>query len=267
MKSVVLKSALGVSCFLVASLSVSILAAQAEPDDSKEVLRVLAYRSPGFFTVDDEGPAGVEYELLQYYADRHERELEIVWVEEFEDLIPRLLAGDGDLISATMTITPQRKRVIDFTTSYFPVQVRLVTRTDRPLADLSELEGERVGAVKGTTGEHALVSIAGTVVETNEALRELLERVVSGDLRAVATDTSIAFFYFLQMPQLDFGPELSEEQEYAFAVALGNEELRDSLSRHIKDLKLSRIFFRVLEKNLGTRAVTIVRAGKETAAE
>ena len=161
MKAFVQTSILVVLCLFWLSGPTPV-AAQASAGASKEPLRVLAYSSPGFFQQGESGPTGIEYDLLRYYADSTERVLEIIWVEQFQDLIPRLIAGDGDLISATMTITPKRQRVIDFTASYFPVQIRLVTREDRPITDLAQLDGETVGAVKGTTGEQALIAIPGT---------------------------------------------------------------------------------------------------------
>ena len=240
----------------------TLIVAQTTQVDSMEPLRVLAYNSRGFFCQGESGPSGVEYDLLRYYADRNGRTLEVIWVDQFEDLIPRLIAGDGDLISATMTITSKRQRIIDFTTSYFPVQIRLITREDRPITDLAQLNDETVAAIKGTTGEKALIKIPGTNVVTGEVLMEILEKVLTGEIRAVATDTSMAFAYFLEMPGLDFGPALSEEQNYGFGIALGNEDLRESLNRHIRELKLSKIYYRLLEDNLGVKAVSIVRAGK-----
>ena len=39
--------------------------------------------------------------------------------------------------------------------------------------------------------------------------------------------------------------------------------LRDSLSEHIKRLKSSRIYFRLLERHLGSRAVEIIQTARQ----
>src|SRR5688500_15587845 len=69
-------------------------------------LRVLAYETRPFFHRDGGKPAGFEYELLDYYARSKGRPLQLVWVADFEQVLPRLLKGEGDVAAATLTATP-----------------------------------------------------------------------------------------------------------------------------------------------------------------
>ncbi|MCP4592828.1 MAG: transporter substrate-binding domain-containing protein, partial [bacterium] len=93
-------------------------------------LRVLAYDLEPFFYVDAAGdPGGLEYEILHAFATRHGLELRIIWVAEFQELIPKLRGGEGDMISAGMTITEKRREIVDFSASYFPNRVVTVVST------------------------------------------------------------------------------------------------------------------------------------------
>ena len=57
----------------------------------------------------------IELALAEAYAARQGLEAVFVYVESREDLIPDLLAGNGDLIAANLTVTPARKNLVAFT--------------------------------------------------------------------------------------------------------------------------------------------------------
>jgi ABC-type amino acid transport substrate-binding protein len=88
--------------------------------------------------------------------------------------------------------------------------------------------------------------------------------LASGEVRALATDStdSSAFWLLEEFPSLKVGLALTEEQQYGFAVAKDS-PLRQALSVHIKQLKASGIYFRLLDSHLGAKAVEIVETGKQ----
>ena len=89
----------------------------------------------------------------------------------------------------------------------------------------------------------------------------MFEMVASGEVRALATDSS-SFWLLEEFPSLKAGLALTEEQQYGFAVAKGS-PLRQAVSAHIEQLKASGIYFRLLEKHLGAQAAEIVKTGKQ----
>jgi len=82
-----------------------------------EPLRVLADESAPFFYLDNDEPAGLEYEILKYFADAEGRELELHWLEDFPAFVSMLERGEVDVAAATLTITPKRLEQIDFSES------------------------------------------------------------------------------------------------------------------------------------------------------
>ena len=70
--------------------------------------------------IDDEGEVdGFERELGDELCRR--ADLECTWVtNEWDSIIPNLVAGDYDTILAGMSITDERDEVIDFTQPYIP---------------------------------------------------------------------------------------------------------------------------------------------------
>ena len=73
--------------------------------------------------------------------------------QDWEGLIPSLLANKYDAIVASMTITAERKQVVDFTEHYYTTPLSLVVPKDSLIADLSpaSLNGKSLGAQASTT--------------------------------------------------------------------------------------------------------------------
>jgi polar amino acid transport system substrate-binding protein len=231
------------------------------PASSAETLRILANDTEPFFYLEDGEPAGLEYEILRYFAESREQDLEIIWVERFSEILPMLERGEGDIAAATLTITQERLERFDFSESYFPVRVMLVERDGESAEDLESLSGSSLATIRGATYEKLLSAIPGVKLIYAESEKEMFDWVVSGKARALATDSAVAFRFLEEFDTLTLGLSLTEEQQYGFAVA-NESPLGKALSENINQLKASGIYFRLLERHLGSKAVEVVKAGK-----
>jgi ABC-type amino acid transport substrate-binding protein len=107
-----------------------------------------------------------------------------------------------------------------------------------------------------------LYEIRGVEIVHAGSQEEMFEWVASGKARALATDSPIAFRLLLEHDGLELGLPLTPEQHFGFAVAKGS-PLGVSLSEHIKRLKSSGIYFRLLERYLGAKAVEIIQTARK----
>ncbi|MDX1632879.1 MAG: transporter substrate-binding domain-containing protein [Thermoanaerobaculia bacterium] len=237
-------------------LSLIPLGAQGQP------LRVLAYETSPFFFLEEGEPAGLEYEILDYFAKAEGGELDIVWMEDFDEILPTIAGAEADLAAATITVTPERDTRVDFSTSYFPVRVVLVEPESRRTGTLEELRGETLATMTGTTYEDLLQDVPEAGFVYGDTERELFELVSSGQARALAVDSAVAFTLVPEFPSLQITLPLSEEQHYAFATPEGS-PLAGELSRHIRRMKQSRIYYRLLEKYFGEEAREAVMSAKD----
>lgn len=229
-----------------------------------EPLKVLAYETDGFFFRDADGaPRGFEHDILEYYARSKSRPLEIEWVQSFDRILEAMRSGDADVAAATVTITPERERVMDFSGSYFPVRVMLVAPIGRGTTALEDLRGARLATIRGTTLEKILAPIPDVELVFVEGQRELFEAVASGRADATAVDSAVAFMLLPDFPALELGIPLSEQQHYGFAVPEGS-PLAKELEAHITQLKEAGFYYRLLEKYLGAEAVRTVKLARET---
>lgn len=224
-------------------------------------LRILSYKTYPFFYVENGKPTGFEYELLRLFAQGHQRELEVRWIEVWDDIIPMLERGEGDILAATCTVTPEREARVDFSEPYFPVRIVLVEPRGQHTANLRSLRGMTVATIKGTTYEKVLLAIPEVKFEYAESERALFELVAAGKAQALAVDSPVAIVLLREFTKLEFGLPLSEEQHYGFAMAKGS-PLRQQLNELIRQLKISGTYYRLLEKYFGALAVEVVQAGK-----
>jgi polar amino acid transport system substrate-binding protein len=226
-----------------------------------ETLRVLALKSSPFFYEKEGKTTGIDYEMLDYFAKSRGATLQIEWADSFAGMLQRVEKGEVDLAAGSITITPERARRMDFTVPYFPVQVVLVERLSDDTRSLTDLVGQRVGAEARTTSEDALKAVPGIVIVTEGSLRENMRAIDRGEMRAAAADSTAIIPALDEFPSLKLGMALSAESGFGYALPKGS-PLTAPLSEHIKKLKESGIYFRLVTTHMGPRAGEIIRAAK-----
>ena len=97
--------------------------------------------------------AGVEVEMAKQiaaYAFGDPAKVEFTCVTS-ENRIPQLVAKKVDVLLATLGITPERQRVIDFTDNYNWGACDLLVFKDSPVTKLDDVKTRTVVMLKGTT--------------------------------------------------------------------------------------------------------------------
>jgi polar amino acid transport system substrate-binding protein len=151
-------------------------------------------------------PSQVEYRILSS-ADR----------------ISALQNNQVDIVVKTMSITCERKKLVNFSTVYLVANQRILAPRDSTISQASDLSGKRVCAVKGTTSLKRIQEIAPPpiviqVVTWADCLVALQQRQVD----AVSTDDSILAGLVAQDPYLHIvGPSMNEEP-YGIGINLAD---------------------------------------------
>lgn len=100
--------------------------------------------------IDDSGKvAGFEIQLGNEMCKRANIECEWV-VNEWDSMIPNLVAGNYDAIMAGMSITDERKQTIDFSPEYYPASPSKFAAASGAKFDFDNLSGVKIG-VQGAT--------------------------------------------------------------------------------------------------------------------
>jgi len=166
-------------------------------------------------------PSQVEYRILSS-ADR----------------ISALQNNQVDIVVKTMSITCERKKLVNFSTVYLVANQRILAPRDSAIMQASDLSGKRVCAVKGTTSLQRIQQINPPpiviqVVTWADCLVALQQRQVD----AVSTDDSILAGLVAQDPYLHIvGPSMNEEP-YGIGVNLENTGLVRFVNRTLERIR------------------------------
>ncbi len=154
------------------------------------VLRVLVSSDemPEVFSFKSDGLPGFERELVEGFTRTRKLELQIISVRNWDQIIPMLVKGQGDLIVGIVDTEARRKR-ISFTSEIYPVRHLVVTREPRPAVPSgAELRKLTVAVIPGTTWADAATE-AGVPAASQlpcADLHEALEAVRKEDATLLA---------------------------------------------------------------------------------
>jgi ABC-type amino acid transport substrate-binding protein len=206
----------------------------------KGTLIMLTYPHSRFFYYDkNRKPAGLDYDILSLFARKLNIELEVKVVENWQDLIPQLVAGKGDIIGAGMTRLQERMKKIDFSDGYFPTKVVLVTNTESTeINSIDDIKGKKVFSVPETSNFLTLKSIEGIEIDTTYfEPNKLLEIVSRGNARIAAVDLNDALVGQVLYRNIKIIEQISDIQEYGFGVTKNRTELLAQLNTFLKEIK------------------------------
>ena len=162
---------------------------------------------------------------------------------DWDGMIPALLEKKCDTIIASMSATPERRQVIDFTSKYYNVPNRFVGRADADLTDTPEgLSGKVIGVQRGTTW-NAFVEkyYPDAQIQLYATQDEAFLDLSAGRVDAVMADVLTLDVGFLKTPAGNgfamFGSDHLDPDIFgdglAFGVRKEDTELRDKLSAAI----------------------------------
>lgn len=139
--------------FAVAALATFGIAAGAASASAQDVVRIGTEGAypPYNFTDSDGNLVGFEIDLAKALCEEMGVTCEFV-AQDWDGIIPALLASRYDAIMAGMSITDERKEVVDFSRMYFTTPARFVAATDAGITDTSPeaLAGKVIGTQSAT---------------------------------------------------------------------------------------------------------------------
>jgi len=107
---------------------------------------------PPFNFMDAAGKLqGLDVDIANAVCAKMEVKCTIV-AQDWDGIIPGLQSGKYDAIVASMSITPEREKEIDFSDKYYSSKLSILTKSDNGIADASEksLAGKTIGAQSST---------------------------------------------------------------------------------------------------------------------
>ncbi|GAB2026877.1 ABC transporter substrate-binding protein/permease [Lactovum odontotermitis] len=198
---------------------------------------------------------GIDVDLLNAIA-KHEG-FTIKWNHVgFQPAVDAVQSGQADAMIAGMSITDARKKVFDFSTSYFSSNLTLaVSNADEAaVKSWADLKGKVLGAKTGTASYDYLSSHASTygfTVKTFIDATTLYASLRNGSVFAIMDDEPVLKYAIKQGQKFATPLAPIENGEYGFAVKKGtNTELIDMFNDGYAYLKSSGEYDKIVNKYL-----------------
>ena len=187
----------------------------------------------------------IEIEQAREMARQLGLELVVLRVSKFNELIPTLLAGKGDIIANNLLITDERQQRVEFSLPTAETRQVLVSAADTPeVVDGAKLAGKTLAVTAGTAFEVTATELAAQhpglkVVVSDDNYTDLLIEVAKGN-----TDFTIVDELVLELAQqfrddLKINRVLSEEQPLAWAIRPDSPELLTAINESVRLMRLT----------------------------
>jgi polar amino acid transport system substrate-binding protein len=196
---------------------------------------------------------GVEVELAKALGAQLNRE--IVFVEvPWKDQIEALNDGRTDIIMSSMSVTPARKYVVNFSKPYFLTgQMALVRREDKGLYALGfpyKLNGN-VGTLKATTGEFLVQrDFPKSPIKSYTSGEEAAKALIKKKINLLITDSTLVWYLAGTYANegLTAVPIVLSEETLAWAVRKSDEGLLTSVNEFVTKANQDGTFIKVLRR-------------------
>jgi membrane-bound lytic murein transglycosylase F len=216
------------------------------------------YNSTSYFIYRGQ-PMGYQYELLQELADYFGLQLEVIVSNDLNNSFNKLETGDVDLIAANLTVTKQRKQIMDFTIPHSQTRQVLVQKKPDNWENLDEksleaslirdqldLAGKTVYVQANSSHAVRLKNLSDeigeniNIVEANEEVEHLISLVASGEIDYTVSDENVAQVNQNYYQNIDVETPLSFHQNLAWAVRKNSGKLLTEINEWLAQFKETR---------------------------
>ena len=232
-----------------ATLALSLGAAQAEGTKIK-IGTEGAY--PPFNVLQADGSlTGFDIDIAKALCEEMGAECTFV-TQDWDGIIPALLAGKFDVIIASMSITEERRQIVDFTNKYYNTPPAIAVPKDSDITEATDagLAGRTIGAQSATThSNYAEQKLSSADLRLYPTPDEYKLDIVSGRIEAVIDDVVVLSKWLASedgacckiLDTLTPDPLINGEG-IGIAVRKGEDDLREAFNAAIKAIRANGVY-------------------------
>ncbi len=210
------------------------------------VIRMITRYNSNTYFLQNGIERGFEYELVKEFARKNDLSLEVVIVEQNDNPYDMLNRGDGDVIAANYTITPERKRFVNFSRPYNLVDQVVVysEQIEDPPETMEDLERRNItlSVRRNSSYFHRLMELKRqghdlrvNIVSDDKDTETLLYEVMQGKYEATVADDNIFMAANKYMAGLVQGPEIARNDTVAWAIRKNAGELEQKMNDFLRN--------------------------------
>ncbi len=199
----------------------------------------------------DNRPSGFGIDLVTAIGDKQGFRPNFI-PHDFTGMLEDLGKG-ADMAVSAISITDERRALVDFTNSHFESSQALLVPEGSTITTVNDLKGKKVAVPEGSVGEDMLSQIQagnGSIVRNPSvwaAVQQVMRKEVDAAFTDVAPLTYYANNYKDRKLRVIIDPSLPKDY-YALAVAKGKPELLKKLNAGIEQVKADGTFDKIYQK-------------------
>lgn len=193
-------------------------------------------------------PTGSDVETAQLLAKDWGLELEFVQTTG-ATRIPNVQTGKADIIVSTLSVTPERAKVIDFTRAYAALQSVVGCMKTLAVKDWADLKGKPIAVSRGTTQDTTLTNMKDRDlrIARYDDDATMVTAAISGQADCVGTSATIVNQIGVKAPARVFEPKLGITNfDLAIGIRQGEPrlvaKLNEWIAENLKNGKLNAIY-------------------------
>jgi ABC-type amino acid transport substrate-binding protein len=156
----------------------------------------------------------------------------------FDTIFRDLAQGKFDMVISASTITPERQKTVDFSSSYFPADQSLMVKKGSPIKTVDDVDGKVIGAQLGTTGaDYAKNKTKAKTVRTYDLIDDAFNALEAGQIEAVINDCPVSKYAEKAHKDLAVVQAIPTNELYGIAFAKGSDDLRTAVNDQLAKLK------------------------------
>jgi len=172
--------------------------------------------------------------------------------QDFDAMIPALQAKKIDAVVASMSATPERLKVVDFSDKYYNTPNRLIAKAGVTIDGTpASFKGKKIGVQRGTINDRfATAKFAGAAIQRYTKQDEVFLDLASGRIDATLVDAVAGDVGFLKLPAgkgfAFTGPVYDDPAYFGTGVGValrkGDTALREQLNAAIKAIRANGVY-------------------------
>lgn len=240
------------SCMLIGAMSFFVGCGEKKEASSDEKVYLIATDAtyaPFEFEVDGKYQ-GIDIDILEAVAKNQGFNYELKPMD-FNGIIPGIQANQLDGAIAGISITDERKKILDFSAGYFESGLSAVAATGSGITDF---EGKVFAVKKGTAGAAYAESVKGADIKYFDNSPSMFQAVVNGNADVTFEDYPVIAYKIAldEDKTLEIVGEKLTTVDYGFAVKKGsNAELLKMFNDGLEAIKADGTYDSIISKYLG----------------
>ena len=243
---------------LVAAFAITVQAAQAQTlaaIKQRGTLNVgMLVDFPPFGIVNEQNePDGYDADVARGLAKSLGVKINLIAVTG-PNRIPYLLSKRVDLLIASLGITAERAKSVEFSTPYSEFKISVFGKKDVKVTKPEDLVGKHIGVARASTQDVVVTKVApaGTIIQRFDDDASAVQALISGQVPLIGCSSTVQQQVNKVAPDTyDVKFDL-QEQVQGIAIRPGEKDLLDAANAYIAQAKQDGSLNQIHQKWLGT---------------